>query len=216
MYPKVVKIMELDFLQIIGYIASVIIALSMTINSIVKFRWVNLLGALTFSTYGFLIGAMPVAFLNGFIVSVDLFYLYRIYSKKELFDTLEIRGDNKYLLKFLKFHDKEIQNFFPGFSYKSEMNTISFFVLRNMAVAGIFLAHKEDDDILKVGLDYVVPEYRDHKNGKFIYHSLRQSFMDKGFTTIVASANNAKHINYLKKIGFNKNGNGTFEKVLIP
>ena len=206
--------MELNTLQIIGYIASVIIALSMTINSIVKFRWVNLVGALTFSTYGFLIDAMPVAFLNGFIVSVDLFYLYRIYSKKELFDTLEIRGDNKYLLKFLKFHDKEIQKFFPDFNYKAEMNTISFFVLRNMAVAGIFLAHKEGDDILKVGLDYVVPEYRDYKNGKFIYHRLRQSFLDKGFRKVIANANNTKHIKYLKKIGFNENSDGTFEKLL--
>ncbi len=204
----------MDILQIIGYIASVIIALSMTINSIVKFRWVNLVGALTFSTYGFLIGAMPVAFLNGFIVSVDVFYLYRIYSKTELFDTLEIRGDNKYLLKFLKFHDKEIQKFFPGFSYKAEMNTISFFVLRNMAVAGIFLAHKEENDILKVGLDYVVPEYRDHKNGKFIYHRLRQSFLDKGFKKVIANANNTKHIKYLKKIGFNETQNGIFEKNL--
>ena len=204
----------MDTLQIIGYIASVIIALSMTINSIVKFRWVNLVGALTFSTYGFLIGALPVAFLNGFIVSVDLFYLYRIYSKKELFDTLEIRGDNKYLLKFLSFHDKEIQKFFPGFSYKAEMNTISFFVLRNMAVAGIFLAHKEGNDILKVGLDYVIPEYRDHKNGKFIYHRLRQSFLDKGFKKVITNANNTKHIKYLKKIGFTENKNGIFEKRL--
>jgi len=206
--------MELNTLQIIGYIASVIIALSMTINSIVKFRWVNLLGALTFSTYGFLIGAMPVAVLNGFIVSVDLFYLYRIYSKKELFDTLEIRSDNKYLLKFLKFHDKEIQKYFPGFNYKAEMNTISFFVLRNMAVAGIFLAHKDGDDILKVGLDYVVPEYRDYKNGKFIYHSLRKSFLDKGIKKVLADSQCAKHIKYLKRIGFNENKSGIFEKRL--
>lgn len=206
--------METNTLQIIGYLASVIIALSMTINSIVKFRWVNLVGALTFSTYGFLIGAMPVAFLNGFIVSVDIFYLYRIYSKKELFDTLEIRGDNKYLLKFLKFYDNEIQNYFPGFTYKPEMNTISFFVLRNMAVAGIFLAHKEENNILKVGLDYVVPEYRDYKNGQFIYHRLRQRFLNKGFKKVLADAHSTKYIKYLKKIGFNENKQGIFEKNL--
>ena len=206
--------MELNILQIIGYIASVIIAFSMTISSIAKFRWVNMAGALTFSTYGFLIGAIPVGVLNGFIVAVDLFYLYRIYSKKELFDTLEIRGDNKYLLNFLKFHDKEIQKFFPGFAYKPEMNTISFFVLRNMAVAGIFLAHQENKNNLKVGLDYVVPEYRDHKNGKFIYHRLRQSFLDKGFKTVLADTNSSKHVKYLKKIGFVENQNGVFEKKL--
>ena len=96
--------MEISILETVGFIASIIIALSMTMNSIVKFRWINLVGALTFSIYGFLISAYPVGILNGFIVAVDIYYLYRIYSKAESFDTLEIRGDNKYLLKFLKFH----------------------------------------------------------------------------------------------------------------
>jgi len=205
----------MDALQIMGYVASVIIAFSMTLNSIVKFRWVNLSGALTFSVYGFLIGAYPVGILNGFIVSVDVFYLWRIYSKKELFDTLEVREDNRYLLKFLEFHKKEINKFFPDFSYKPEMNTLSFFVLRNMAVAGIFLAHKEGEDTLKVGLDYVIPEYRDHKNGKFIYHRLRSYFVKKGIKKVVAEAHSKAHQKYLKKIGFHENKNGLFEKELI-
>jgi len=206
--------MELNILETIGFIASIIIALSMTMNSIVKFRWINFAGALTFSIYGFLISAYPVGILNAFIVLVDIFYLHRIYSKTEMFDTLEIRGSNKYLLKFLDFHDKEIQKYFPGFAYKEEMNTISFFILRNMAVAGIFLAHKENDNILRVGLDYVVPEYRDYKNGRFIYHKLRKSFIEKGFKKAIADANNEKHKKYLKKIGFIENNNGQFEKTI--
>ncbi len=67
--------MEINILEWIGYAASVIIALSMTMNSIVKFRWINLAGAITFSAYGFLIGALPVGFLNGFIVCVDIFFI---------------------------------------------------------------------------------------------------------------------------------------------
>ena len=93
--------MDSQILLWIGYAASGVIALSMTMNSIVKFRWINLLGATTFATYGFLIDAFPVMFLNGFIAAVDIFYLLRIYAKTHLFDTLEIRKDNKYLLKFL-------------------------------------------------------------------------------------------------------------------
>ena len=204
--------MEFSILETIGFIASIIIALSMTMNSIVKFRWINLLGALTFSIYGFLISAYPVGILNGFIVAVDIYYLYRIYSKTEIFDILEIRGSNKYLYKFLKFHDKEIHKYFPEFMYKEEMNTISFFILRNMAVAGIFLAHKEDDNILKVGLDYVIPEYRDYKNGRFIYHRLRNSFIEKGFKKAIANANNEKHKKYLRNIGFVEKNTGQFEK----
>jgi len=206
--------MDLQILQWIGYAASGVIAISMTMNSIVKFRWINLVGASTFAIYGFLIEAYPVMALNGFIVSVDIYYLLKIYTKNHLFDTLEIRGDNKYLLKFLDFHKAEIHKFFPEFKYKAEMNTISFFVLRNMAVAGIFLAHREDGNILKVGLDYVIPEYRDYKNGKYVYHHLKDFFKKDGFKKIITQGGTPIHIKYLKKLGFKINKEDLFEKVL--
>ena len=184
----------------------------MTQSSIVKFRWINLLGATMFSTYGFVFGAYPVGILNGFIVLVDLYYLQKIYSKKDTFDILEIRKDNKYLLKFLDFHKKEIEKSFPGFSYKPDLNTISFFVLRNMAVAGIFLAHEERENVLKVGLDYAVPEYRDLKNGKFVYQSIHKNLIEKGILKIIAEGKTKNHIRYLKKCGFTGTENYLFEK----
>jgi len=204
----------MDYIQIIGYVASAIIAVSMTMNSIVKFRWINLAGASTFLTYGILFNAIPIVVLNTFIISVDVFYLIRIYNKKELFTTIEVRSVNKYLINFLEFHKKEIEKFFPGFIYKPELNTISFFVLRNMAVAGIFLAHKIDKKTIKVGLDFVVPQYRDYKNAKFVYHRLRQQFIDEGIERIVVMPQTYEHIKYLKKINFHKNEEGFFEKIL--
>ena len=206
--------MESNILLWLGYVASAVIALSMTMNSIVKFRWINLVGASAFATYGLLIGAFPVVVLNGFIVSVDIYYLLKIYTKRHLFDTLEIRGDNKYLLKFLTYHNDEIQKFFPGFVYKPEMNTVSFFVLRNMAVAGIFLAHRENDNVLKVGLDYVIPEYRDYKNGKYVYHHLKENFIKEGFKEVVSDGGTTKHIKYLIRFGFRENNEGLFVKQL--
>ncbi len=206
--------MEADYLQWIGYAASAVIALSMTMNSIVKFRWINLFGASTFAVYGILIHAIPVALLNGFIVSVDIFYLVRIYSKKELFEILEIRSDNRYLIRFLEFHQKDIQKFFPGFTYKPEMNTISFFILRNTNIAGIFLAHPENNDMLVVGLDYVVPEYRDYKNGKFVYYKLKDEFLKSGFRKIISKGQSPKHASYLKKLGFVNTENDLYIKSL--
>lgn len=203
--------MELSILQIIGYVASIIIAASMTMNSIVKFRWLNLVGASTFSVYGFVMGALPVGILNGFIVCVDIYYLYNIYSKKEVFETLELRPENRYLIRFLEFHNEEIQKNFPGFTYKPEMNTISFFILRNMSVAGVFLAHREEDNILKVGLDYVIPEYRDFKNGKYIYNRVKNRFIGAGFTKIIAPASSKKYVKYLKKLNFTENSDGMYE-----
>jgi hypothetical protein len=207
--------MEISLLQWIGYIASVAIALSMTMSSILKFRWINLFGALTFSAYGFLIGAWPVGFLNAFIALVDIYYLNSIYSKKEVFEILEVRSDNKYLIRFLQFHEDDIEKFFPGFAYRPEINTISFFVLRNMAVAGVFLAHRDQDHNLSVGLDFVLPEYRDFKNGKFIYLRLRDRFINEGFKKVIADGRSEKYSKYLLKLGFEKNAEGRFEKKLV-
>lgn len=208
--------MEISSLQWIGYIASAIIAISMTMNSILKFRWINLAGATTFAIYGYLIGAWPVGILNTFIAVVDVYYLLSIYARKEIFEILEVRPENRYLIRFLEFHHKDIQKFFPGFNYKPEMNTVSFFTLRNMAVAGVFLAHREDESILKVGLDYVLPEYRDFKNGRFIYGQLNKKFTDEGFAKVLSAGKSDKYAKYLKKLGFIENTEGMFEKTLKP
>lgn len=207
--------MDISLLEWVGYLASIIVAISIMMSSILKFRWLNFIGALTFSTYGFLIGAWPVGFLNAFIALIDIYYLYTFYSKKEVFEILEVKADNKYLIKFLQFHEKDIEHFFPGFYYQPELNTMSFFVLRNMVVAGVFLAHRDKDHSLLVRLDYVLPEYRDFKNGKYIYLIFRKRFMDEGFTKVIAEGRSEKYMQYLKKIGFEKRADGTFEKKLL-
>ncbi|HCT29926.1 MAG TPA: hypothetical protein DIW31_04170 [Bacteroidales bacterium] len=207
--------MNAQILEWVGYIASVIIAISLALSSIVKFRWFNLVGALGFSIYGFLIGALPVGVLNGIIALVDIYYLVQIYGKKDVFETLEIRPENYYLIRFLEYHNDEIQKFFPGFEYKPDMNTVSFFILRNMAVAGLFLAHREEGNVLKVGLDYVIPEYRDFKNGKYVYLRLRDRFIKAGFTKVVTEGNSIEYIKYLEKLGFKEDENRMFSMDLV-
>ena len=207
--------MEIDFLQWTGYLASGIIALSMMMNSILKFRWINLAGALTFSVYGFLINALPVGFLNAFIALVDVYYLYTFYSRKEVFELMEVSSDNSFLQRFAAFHHKDIQHFFPDFDYEKHSSSRCFFVLRNMAVAGIFIAEKQNETHLEVYLDYVIPEYRDLKNGKYIYLHLREQFINEGFTKVIATGHNPNYSQYLVKLGFEKNAVGKFEKTLI-
>jgi len=207
--------MNIDILAWIGYIASGIVAISLAMSSIIKFRWMNLIGATMFSTYGFLIHAYPVGILNSIIVFVDVYFLITTYSKKELFEILEVKPDNKYLLRFVEFYDADIQKFFPNFSYKPDMNTVSFFVLRNMSITGLFLAHQEENHLLKIGLDYVIPEYRDFKNGKYVYSKLRQKFVNAGFTKMLAEGNSPSHIKYLQKLGFKEGENKLFECELV-
>lgn len=206
--------MQDNYLEYIGYVASVIIATSMTMRSIVKFRWINLVGATLFSAYGFIIGSMPVGVLNGFIILVDLYYLHQIYGKKEVFEILEIAPDSRYLMRFLNFHKPDITKFFPDFSYEPDKNMKCYLTLRDMAVSGMFLAHTENVKELKVALDYVLPEYRDFKNGRFVYGQLYKKLAEKGVEVVRVESSNPAFVKYLKKLGFTKAETVGFERYL--
>jgi len=215
--PVIIRtIMESDILQWIGYIASAIIAISMTMSSIVKFRVINLIGATLFCIYGILINALPVALLNGFIIIADIYYLVSIFSKKEVFEIMRVRNDNQYLKRFLNFYHDDILRFFPHFTHKPELNTHSFFILRDMTVAGIFLARRVEGEILHVIMDYVKAEYRDFKNGKFIFHRLKHEMIEDGFTRVLTEGHTKLHKRYLKKVGFRQVSEDTFELKLCP
>lgn len=192
----------------IGYIGSVIIAISLMMSSIVKLRWYNLLGASIFSTYGFIIGAMPVAFLNLFISLINIYYLYKIYNQKDFLKLLHIRTENKYLDFFIDYYQQDINIFFPGFyeSFKSSLydpkKYLSFLVIRNAAVAGIFIGKKISETELFVEIDFAIPEYRDLKTGKYIYMQNQRYFENLGILKFSANPKSVKHYNYLKKMGF--------------
>ncbi len=191
-------------LEWIGYLASIVIAASMLMNSIQKLRWVNMTGACLFSVYGFAIDALPVGILNGFIVVINIYYLIKMYAGTDHFRLLEVRNDNKYLEAFLEFHQKEIKKFFPNFSFQPGMNKLNILILKNMSVAGVILAHEIDAKTLMIGLDFVIPEYRDQKPGKFVYNQNLYYFSKLGYEKLCTESQSKSHDLYMQKMGFIK------------
>jgi hypothetical protein len=188
--------------EIVGYIASVLVAVSLTMSSILKLRLINLAGAAIFSLYGLLIGAYPVAALNFFIVLIDLYFLYDMLTAKEYFKLLDVRAGNNYLDYFLTYYQEEMQKYFPGYEFKPENQQIIFFVLRNMVPAGLFIGRKTEGDALEVELDFVIPGYRDFKIGHYLYEKNSAFFRSKGIQRIHTRAATQKHSRYLKRMGF--------------
>lgn len=72
----------IPLIEWVGYLASVLIAASMFMKDIIKLRFINLVGSLCFVIYGLVIKAYPVALTNIVIVSVNLYYLYKITNEK--------------------------------------------------------------------------------------------------------------------------------------
>jgi hypothetical protein len=80
--------------ELIGYVASVLVALSLMMSSILRLRLINMVGAMVFAVYGLLIGSMPVAAVNTFIVGINVYYLWRIFGAREYFRVLRITPDS--------------------------------------------------------------------------------------------------------------------------
>ncbi len=188
--------------EIIGYVASVLIAISLMMKSILKLRIINLVGAICFTIYGLTIKAYPIAAVNGFIILIDLYYLYEMFNTKEYFSLLEVQKDSDYLEYFLKFYSEEIKKFLPGFVYSPTARQQVFFVLRNMVPAGLFIAENYQDRGLFVKLDFVIPGYRDFKVGHFVYREKAEVFLRQGIEKIYSAPGNKSHAQYLLRMGF--------------
>ena len=189
-------------LEWIGYIASLIVLISLLMSSIKKLRWINLVGALVFGFYGFMIGSIPTGFMNVGIVVIDVYYLVKMYQSNDFFRVLPIKKDSEYMKMFLDFYKDDILSFSEVDFDKVLGSRVRFFVLRNMTPAGIFVADEHDSKTLVINLDYVVPQYRDFKIGNFVFTTQKEYFNSLGYDKFIAFTENSDHIEYVKKMGF--------------
>ncbi len=201
----------MDYIEIIGYVGSVLVAVSLTMKNIYYLRIINLIGAIAFTIYGFLVGALPVLIVNAFITVVDIYYILESKRKKDYFTFLEIEksGDNL-LDKFLDYYKNDIGVFFPKFSKETIGSCNNFFILRNLIPVGLFSYKEISETEILVEIDYAIPDYRDFKNARFIYFAQSELFSKKGYKIVKAFSDVEAHQKYLKKIGFsvnNKNNN---------
>ena len=69
---------SLNAVEIMGYMASVLVAVSLMMKNIVPLRIVNFLGCFLFTLYGIAISAWPVAAMNGFGCLVNVYHLIKL------------------------------------------------------------------------------------------------------------------------------------------
>jgi len=193
-------------LELIGYVASLLIAVSLMMTSVLRLRVINLIGGAMFSAYGFLIGAIPVGVLNGAIVLVNVYHIARMLQAKEYFRLLKLRPDSDYLKYFLGFYAKDILRILPEFEYRPAEKQVTLFILRDCAPIGVFIAEEKPGGVLRVALDFVIPHYRDLKVGKFLFVEQAGFFRERGIKEVVIAPRTKEFGEYLVKVGFERAG----------
>lgn len=204
--------LNISLIEWIGYLASTIVLISLSLSSLVKLRIFNMFGAAIFSFYGFYIGALPVGIMNLIIVFFNIYYLRFMLFKTELFDVVEVNAGDEFLKKYIAYHLKDIENFFPDYVDNFNGNEKVLLALRDAKVAGVFMVGKVNNRY-EIVLDYVTPEYRDYKTGRFLLSKYKDAFKDVDCANLYCTTGNERHISYLNKIGF-KAGSDKNEFVL--
>lgn len=74
--------MQLDYIEYLGYVGSVLVAASLLMSSMRLLRSINLLGSLCFVVYGFSIQATPIIIINCFSVVVNTYHIFKMAKKK--------------------------------------------------------------------------------------------------------------------------------------
>jgi hypothetical protein len=194
----------MNWIEILGYAASLLVAISLTMNSVARLRALNLLGATLFAAYGWLVGAVPVLLVNGFIAVVNVVFLARMQPGRSVaFELLDIRRrDNRYLRRFLEFHGADIAKFSPGFDEAAIADPRFVFILRDMQPVGLVVCEPVAGGDLRVHLDYVIPQYRDFRCAHYFYRSWSSVVDCPGARRFVATGGSARHRWYLRKVGF--------------
>ncbi len=197
--------------ELVGYLASVLLVVSLSLRNDLKFRWTNAAAATTFVIYGLLIDSMPITVTNAAVLLINIYYLYKIYtaSTEEDFQIVELEDTNALPSKFSTFYKEDLQSYFPEAASGVQQANFKAVVLRDMAIANLFCAKVHGDGTAEVLINYTIPRYRDYKVGTFIFEKEKNFLSSKGIRKIYyKSVSHKGHMDFIKKHGFKEDGSG--------
>lgn len=195
--------MDLNTIEILGFSASIVVAISLSMSSIVKLRWFNMFGCALFAVYGFIIEAYPVAALNTYVTLANIYYLRKMYQTKSSFNMIKAESAKGYLEYFLDFHQTEVRHFFPEFDRNKDEDKREYYLLTEKTeVAGVLSGIPGEDGSFEIDLDFVIPAYRDCQLGQFMFGEEKAFLNTFGYSKITANAQSQEHQKYLAQIGF--------------
>ena len=192
------------WLEVVGWLGSVLVVLSLTLAGVWRFRVLNLVGAVLATGYNAALGIWPFAAMNGAIALIDLYWLARLQRERHddaTYEVVEVAPDDAYLAHVLAAHEADIARFYPSFAAAAAAGRHAFLVLRGDETVGVVMVRGHADGVAHIELDYVTPRFRDFTPGEFVY---RRSgvFARHGFRRLVVPRDVVGSQDYYERVGF--------------
>ena len=132
-------------IEIIGYLGSALVVISMLMTSVVRLRVINLIGSAVFTCYALIIKSYPTALMNFFLVGINVYHLARLLKTHRRYDCIETGVRDAYVSYLLEKNMGDILHWFPEFSLKEKPVEIAYLVCCDSNPAGLFLGRHTKD-----------------------------------------------------------------------
>lgn len=191
---------DLSATELVGYAASALVVLSLTMTSVVRLRMISLAGSLTFVGYGVLIESVPILITNASIAVINIWFLRAELGNRRDLGVVVVPASSPFLADFVHSHRRDIERFQPAFEMPSG-DTFCLVLMRDGLPAGAVIGQRHGDE-LRLVLDYVLRAYRDSRLGRWLYGTGSAVFRDEGIERLVTRPGNDAHRTYLERVGF--------------
>ena len=107
------------WLEVIGWVGSILVVLSLMQARVLRFRWMNLIGAVIATGYNAWVGVWPFAAMNAAISIIDVYWLIRLYREahdEAAYDVVEVASGDAYFQRVVAVHASDIARSQPAFS----------------------------------------------------------------------------------------------------
>lgn len=195
------------FLEVVGWVGSGLIVLSVMQSRMLRFRWMNLAGSLIATVYNALFGIWPFVAMNAAIAIISAYWLSRLYREAKdpaVYQVLPVPPDDPYLQHVLHVHAADIALHAPDFTAappSGDERRASFIVVRGDEAVGVVALRDAGNGIGDVELDWVKPRFRTFTPGQFVYRD-SGALPAAGFRRVTLRPHDATDREYLRRAGF--------------
>ncbi len=186
--------------ELVGYLASALVVLSLAMTSVVRLRAISLTGSSAFVVYGLLIGSIPIVVTNAAIAVLNVWFLTHELGGRRDLGAVIVPTDSPFLADFLEHHADDIAQFQPEYEPGRTPN-FALVLMRDGLPAGAVLGQR-DGATLDITLDYVLRAYRDSRLGRWLYGPGAVVFRRAGIDRITTMGGSDAHRQYLERVGF--------------
>ena len=198
--------MGTPWLELLGWVGSAILVWSLLQTQLRRLRVINLVGCVVLIVYNTVNHVWPMVGLNVVLAGINVFYLARMSREKhdaEVYEVLEVAGDDTYLRHVLRVHEGDIRRYNPHFVHDPFAGDPSYLVLRGDETVGVVLMRDAGEGTAQLLLDWVTPRHRDLTPGEFVFGP-EGPFRRRGFRRVLTPPDMVEP--YYENLGFRRDG----------